>query len=77
MFIPAKKYIKYFTDITRMESWKSNGISEESIQYINKSNSNFALTFADHNLFPDMNFNGHRLIKNISIPKKSNKSIYF
>ena len=70
MFIPAKKYIKYFTDITRMESWKSNGISEESIQYINKSNSNFALTFADHNLFPDMNFNGHRLIKNISIPKK-------
>ena len=70
VFIPAKKYIKYFTDITRMESWKSNGISEESIQYINKSNSNFALTFADHNLFPDMNFNGHHLIKNISIPKK-------
>ena len=64
------KFIKYFTDITPMESWKSNGMSEESIQYRNKSNSNSALTFADHNLFPDMNFNGHCLIKTISIPKK-------
>ena len=52
---------------------------EESIENITKSDSsNFAPTFVDHHLLPDMTFNGHCLIKNnISIPKKSSKSIYF
>ena len=46
-------------------------MSEESIENIAKSDSNFAPTFVDHNLLPDTNFNGHCLIKNnISIPKK-------
>ena len=36
-----------------------------------KSDSNFAPTFVDYHLLPDMNFNGHCLIKNdISIHKK-------
>ena len=47
----------------------SNGMSEENIENITKSDSNFAPTFADH-LLPDINFNGHCLINNISIPKK-------
>ena len=43
----------------------------ESIENITKSDSNFAPTFVDHHILPDMNFNGHCLIKiNISIPKK-------
>ena len=51
--------------------WKSNGLSEKCIENITKSDSNFAPTFADHHLLPDMNFNGHCLIKNIiSITKK-------
>ena len=29
--IPVKKYIKYFCGTTRIDSWKSNGISEENI----------------------------------------------
>ena len=29
VFIPAKKYIKYFSGTTRIESWKSNEISEK------------------------------------------------
>ena len=34
-------------------------------------NSNFAPTFVNHHGLPDINFNGHCLIKNnISIPKK-------
>ena len=71
VFIPAKKYIKYFTGTTRNELWKSNGMSEEIIENITKSDSNFAPTFVDHHLLPDINFNGHCLIKkNISIPKK-------
>ena len=36
VFIPAKKYIKYFSGTTRIESWKSNGMSEESIENITK-----------------------------------------
>ena len=71
IFIPTKKYVKYFSGTTRIESWKSNVMSEESVENITKSDSNFAPTFADHHLLPDMNFNGHCLIKNnISIPKK-------
>ena len=71
VFIPAKKHIKYLSGTTRIESWESNGISEESVVNITKSDSNFAPNFVDHHLLPGMNFNGHCLIKNnISIPKK-------
>ena len=48
-FIPTKKYIKYFSGTTRVESWKSNGISEESIGNITKSDSNYAVVFVEHN----------------------------
>ena len=72
VFIPANKHIKYFTVTAQTESWKSNGISEEAIENIAKSDSNFAPTFVDHHLLRDMNFNGHCLIKNnISIPKRA------
>ena len=43
-------------------------MSEENIT---KSESNFAPTFVNHHLLPDINFNGSCLINNnISIPKK-------
>ena len=46
-------------------------MSEERIENVTKSDSNFAPTFIDHHLLLDMNFNGHCLMKNsISIPKK-------
>ena len=46
-------------------------MSEENIENITKSDSNFAPTFVAHHLLPDITFNGHCLIKsNISIPKK-------
>ena len=45
-------------------------MSDESIENITKSNSNFAPTFVDHHSLPGINFNEHCLIKNnISIPK--------
>ena len=70
-FILAKKYIKYFRDTTRIESWKSNVVPEENVENITKSDNNFAPTFVHHYVLPDINFNGHFLIKNnISIPKK-------
>ena len=70
VFIPTKKYIKYFSGTTRIKSWKSNEISEENIENITKSNSNFAPIFADHYLLPDINFNRNCLINSIYFPKK-------
>ena len=69
VFIPAK-YIKYFSATTRIDSWKSNGMSEENIENITKSGSNFAPIFVDHHLFSNISFNGHCLIKHkVSVPK--------
>ena len=42
VFTPAKEYIKYFSGTTRINSWNSNGMSEENIENLTKSQSNFA-----------------------------------
>ena len=55
----VKKYIKYLTSTTGIESLKFTGMPEESIKNIDKSGKTFAQTFADHNLLPEMNSNGH------------------
>ena len=66
-----KKYIKYFSGTTRIDLWKSNGMSEKNIKNITKSNRHFVPNFVDHHVLPDINFNGQCLINNnISIPKK-------
>ena len=52
-FIPAKKYIKYFSTTTWIELWKSYKISEKNFKNKTKSNSNFLQTFVDHHLLPD------------------------
>ena len=51
VFIPVKKYIKYFTDTIQIASWKSNEMSEENIENITKSDSNFPPTFIDHHFY--------------------------
>ena len=48
IFMPTKKYTKSVSDATRFDSWKSNGMSEEKIENITNSDSNFAPTFVDH-----------------------------
>ena len=46
-------------------------MSEESLENITKSDSNFAPTFVDHHFLPDINFYGKCLIKNNAyLPKK-------
>ena len=70
VFIPAEKYIKHFRGTTQINSWKCNGMSKENIENITKSDRNFVPTFVNHHLSPAINFNGHCLINNISIPKK-------
>ena len=71
VFTPPLKHIKYFHGIIQIYSWKSDRMSEEIIENITKSDSNFTPTFADHRSLPDINSNRHCLMKNgISIPKK-------
>ena len=70
VLIPAKKCIKYFRGTTRMDLWKSNGMSEENIEIITKSEGNFEQTFVDHHVLLNIIFNGHCLINNIYIPKR-------
>ena len=65
VFISAKKYIKYFSSTTGIDSWNSNGMSEENIENITKSDSSCAPTFVDHHVLPDINVNGYCLIYNI------------
>ena len=36
VFMPAKKYMKYFSVTTRIESWNYNGKSEENTENITK-----------------------------------------
>ena len=44
---------------------------EENIENITKSDGNFAASFVDYHVLPDINFNGYCLINNHnSIPKK-------
>ena len=45
-------------------------MSEKNIENITNLDSNFAPTFADHHVLPDINFHRHYLIDNIYIPKK-------
>ena len=68
--MPAETYIKYFSGTTRIDSWKSNGMSEENIENISKPDRNLVPTFDDHHSLPDLNFNGPCLINNICFPKK-------
>ena len=57
IFLPAKKYMKYFSGTTRIDSRKSNGMSEKNIENITRSDSIFAPTVVDYDLLPDMYFN--------------------
>ena len=42
VFLSAKEYIKYFGSTTWIDLCKSNGMSEENIENITKSDINFA-----------------------------------
>ena len=47
VFITAKKYIEYFSCTAQIDSWKPNGKSEENVENMTKSDSNFAPNFVD------------------------------
>ena len=76
VFTSAKKHIKYFSSTAWIDTCISNGKSEENIENITKSGSNFPPTFADHHVLHDVNFNGHCLMKNNSSILKKYIYIY-
>ena len=66
VFIADKKYIKYFNGTNQIYSWKSNGVSEESIENITKTCALYLTAFLVQSFL-----NGHSLINdNNSIHKK-------
>ena len=72
VFIAVKKYIKYFSATTWIDSWKSNRMWEENIEYETKLDSNFTPSLIDQHIIPEINFKGRCLIKdNIPIPKNA------
>ena len=56
VFIPDKKYIKYFNGTDEIYSWKSNGMSEDSIENITNQTTFFLQLFVSHYILPDVNF---------------------
>ena len=65
VFTPAKEL-----GTTRIDLWSPNRMSEENIKNITRSESNFAWTFVDDHLLPDINFKGYCLINSIYFSKK-------
>ena len=55
VFISANKYFNFFSSTTENYSWKSNGMSEESIKNITASHNNFAPTLVNSYPLPDAN----------------------
>ena len=62
VFISAGKYFKFFSLKTETFLWKSNGMSEKSIENITSKEQNFGPTWIDSYPLPDVKFNGHCLI---------------
>ena len=56
--------MRFFTNVSKVLSWKSVGLSEESFENITTSDSNFAPILINYYPLPDIKFNGHCLINN-------------
>ena len=48
IFLSTKKYFRFFTNISQVLSWKSKQLSEENMENITTSDSNFALTLINY-----------------------------
>ena len=62
--------------LTQVLSWKSTGLSEESIENIATSDSGFAPTLINFYPFPDIKCNGHCLRNNNSDPSLGPVNLY-
>ena len=66
IYLSTKKICTFFTNTSKVLSWKSKWLSEESTRNITASDSHFAPTFINYYPLPDIKFNGQYLVKNIN-----------
>ena len=64
IYFSYKIFFRFFTNTSKVLSCKSIGLSEESIENITTSDSNFAPNLINYYPLPDIKFNGHCLINN-------------
>ena len=60
-FISANKYVKFLSGSQKINSWKSKGMSEESIKNSAGSKDTFAPYLIDYCPLPDAPFGGNCL----------------
>ena len=58
IFLSTKKYFRFLTNTSQVSSWKSQELSEESIENTTTSNINFTLPLIYYYPLPDAKFNG-------------------
>ena len=58
IYFSYKKYFRFFTNTSKVLSWKSIGL-EESIENITTLNNNFSPTLVNYYPLPDIKFNRH------------------
>ena len=68
LFIPPKNILNILMVLLRLIRGNLMEFKKKILKII-KSDSNLAPTFVDDHLLPAINFNGHCLINDISIPK--------
>ena len=68
MYLLYKKYFKFFTNTSKLLSWKSIALLLESTENITTSNCNFAPTLINFYPLSDIKFNGHCLMNNNNDP---------
>ena len=76
IYFLCKKYFTFFNNISKVLSWKTIGLSEESIENISATDSNFASTLINYYPLPDIKFNGHCLINNNNEPSLGAVNLY-
>ena len=62
--------LRFFTNTSKVYSWKSKGFPEERMEDITTSDRNFSATLIDYYL-PDVQFSGRCLVNNINTSIKT------
>ena len=77
IYFSNKKYFWFFANTSKLSSWKYIAFSEESIENITTSDSNFAPTLINYYTLPDIKFNGHCWINSNTNPFLSAVNLFY
>ena len=74
IFLLNKKYFRFFTNSSKVLSWKSIGFSDKNIENATTSDRNFGPTLINYYLLPDT---GHCFINNNNDASLGGVNLYF